>query len=143
MMLHRPEVSSSNAEGGQLILLADDEASMRMVMERRLQSWGYAVVTAQDGRQAVELAQTHPPDLILLDVMMPQLDGLSACRILKAAEATRHIPIVIITAKDSKDLPQETKAAGADGFLQKPYDFAELRAMLKQLAGGTRPDPMA
>jgi len=119
--------------GGPLILLADDEKSMRMVMERRLQSWGYRVVTASDGQQAVELAQTRQPNLVLLDVMMPKLDGFSACRTLKADEATRRIPIALITAKDSRNLPEEANAAGADGFLQKPYDFEELQTMLRAL----------
>lgn len=125
-------VPSPNLAIGKTILVADDEESMRKVLERRLVSWGFSVVMAQDGAEAVRLATTCQPHLILMDIMMPQLDGLSACRQLKDANTTRHIPIIMITAKESKSLAHDVSAAGADDFLKKPYEPADLLSFIER-----------
>ncbi len=82
------------------ILVADDEPSNRSLLQRRLERAGYSVVTARDGREAVDNARATLPDLILLDVMMPVMDGLEACRVIKADEATRDIPVIFLSARD-------------------------------------------
>ena len=119
--------------GGKRILIVDDEESMRKVLAKRLTFWGHTVVTAKDGQEAIAFAMLHRPDLILLDIMMPVIDGFQACRQLKAVRDTCHIPVVFVTAKSSKDLPAQARAAGADGVIQKPYDFTELSDMIQRL----------
>jgi CheY-like chemotaxis protein len=118
---------------GKCILIADDEESMRKVLAQRLAFWGYTVISAKDGQEAVELAKTRRPDLILLDIMMPVLDGLEACRQLKTTPETQRIPVVFVTAKASKDVPVRARQVGADGLLQKPYDFDELSQVIQRL----------
>ena len=117
------------------ILVADDEASMRKVIERRLQAWGYGVVIAVDGLEAVRLAKERRPDLILLDVMMPGLNGLDVCRQLKGEGSTAPIPVIIVTAKESRTIRDEVTEAGANGFIQKPYEFDELLRTIRGALG--------
>ncbi len=119
------------------ILVADDEESMRKVLERRLLSWQFTVLIAKDGLEAMRLASEERPDLILLDVMIPGVDGLEVCRLLKGNAELARIPVVMVTAKDSKMVKEEAAAVGADGFVQKPYEFEELRRVIEgALKGG-------
>ncbi len=90
------------------------------------------IITTQNGSKGIELAKSENPDVILLDIIMPVLDGLAVCRLLKNDEATRHIPVIMITAQNTNhDLRQSALDAGADGFLTKPLDDVELVAQLK------------
>lgn len=125
------------------VLVADDEDSMRKILEKRLAASGYAVLTAQDGAIALQLAKERKPDVILLDVMMPGIEGLEACRRLKAAPETAKIPVVIVSAKESKGFRQEVMAAGADALVQKPYEFRELVKLIGDLTGGPTVPPTA
>ncbi|MFH1153347.1 MAG: HD domain-containing phosphohydrolase [Pseudomonadota bacterium] len=115
------------------VMVVDDEDRIRRLMEAYLSPWGYDIVLARDGRDALEKIQEEPPDLILMDVMMPTMDGLEATRRLKADDNTRLIPIVMVTALG--DLPDRVRAmeAGADDFLSKPVEKIELRARVKSL----------
>lgn len=117
------------------ILLVDDEESMRRILERRLEMWGYAVVTATNGLEALQAAQTHRPDLILLDIMMPGMNGVEACRRLKGMPETQKVPVIFVTAKASQLTQEDVRAAGASGMLGKPYESAELLGMLQQMLG--------
>ena len=118
-----------------LVLLVDDEESMLKVLERRLQSWGCHVLLAANGPEALRLAQERRPNLILLDVMMPEMDGLEVCRRLRAAQHTRQIPVVLVTVKSTQLSAQEIRSSGAVQVVGKPYDPRELeetvRAALK------------
>ena len=120
---------------GKTILFADDEPSVRKVLGRRLGLWGYQVVIASDGTEALRIAEARPPDLVLLDVMMPGLDGMEVCRRLKAMPQTARIPVILITAKDIQILEPELHAIGAFAFLAKPYSATMLLRTIQRALG--------
>ena len=115
------------------ILIVDDVAANLRLLEARLSAEYYQVATAQDGHDALELARSWQPDLILLDVMMPGLDGFETCRALKRDRATRHIPVVMLTSLDQNEERVRGLEAGADDFLTKPVDFTTLLARTRSL----------
>jgi putative two-component system response regulator len=116
-----------------LILVADDNESNLHMLSQMLKLFGYDVLLARNGREACELAWETPPDVILLDVMMPEMDGLEAARRLKDNESTKIIPIVMITALSETEDKIKALNAGADDFLTKPIEQAELRARISSL----------
>ena len=126
-----------------LVLIVDDEESMRKVLEKRVGSWGYRVHSVQDGEEALRAAVQARPAVVLLDVMMPGLDGLETCRRLKAAAGTRAIPVILVTANDSKQFPEDAKTCGAEAWLHKPYDASALRALLARLLPDAGPQGKA
>ena len=115
------------------ILIVDDVAANVRLLEARLAAEYYQVATAQDGHDALHLARTWQPDLILLDVMMPDMDGFETCRELKRDAATRHIPVVMVTTLDQNEERVRGLEAGADDFLTKPVDFVTLLARTRSL----------
>lgn len=119
--------------GRQKIMVVDDEERNLRLMEALLTPIGYDVILAKDGMEALKKVKERDPDLILLDIMMPKMDGLDVARRLKEDEKTRIIPIVMVTAL--KDVEDRVKAleVGADDFLSKPVDKLELRARVKSL----------
>jgi serine/threonine protein kinase len=112
------------------ILIVDDEPFNLDYLEQELEALGYETLSARNGREALDLVSAARPDLILLDVMMPILDGISVCRTLKADDELRLIPIVIMTALNSVEDRVRGIEAGADDFLSKPVDDRELRARI-------------
>jgi adenylate cyclase len=121
-----------NREGGPRILVVDDVSENVRLLEAVLAPRGYDVVSATDGRVALELAESAEPDLVLLDVVMPELDGYAVCRLLREREKTAVLPVIMLTASESSE---KTKAieAGADDFIAKPFDQAELLARVRSL----------
>jgi signal transduction histidine kinase len=115
------------------ILIVDDEDTNRRLLALLLEADGYAVIEAKGGRQALELARQNPPDLVLLDVLMPEMDGYEVARSLKAQEATRAVPIVMVTALHDRDSRLRALEAGAEEFVSKPVDRWELRVRVKNL----------
>ncbi len=115
------------------ILIVDDVAPNRRLLAARLEAEYFDVLTAADGHEALRAAQMESPDLILLDVMMPGIDGLETCRRLKAMPATRHIPVVLVTALDAAESRLAGLVAGADEFLTKPVDDVILLARVHSL----------
>jgi adenylate cyclase len=116
-----------------LILVVDDDKSNVDILRTRLQAQGYEVVSATDGEAALEAAQAHRPDLILLDVNMPKLDGLEVCRRLKADATLPFMPIVLVTARAE---PRDVVAgldAGADEYLTKPVEATALMARVRSM----------
>ena len=110
------------------ILVVDDEERNRRLLVAMLEAEGYVVLEAADGERALERAQQNPPDIILLDIMMPGMDGYDVARALKAAEATRSVPVVMVTALDDRESRLHGLEAGAEEFVTKPVDRNELRS---------------
>src|SRR5204862_2882907 len=106
------------------ILLVEDNEDSREGLTRRLQRRGYEVVTACDGRQGVELARSAAPDLILMDINLPELDGWEATRLIRTAEETRDIPIIALTAHALTSDRQKTLEAGCNDYHAKPVELA-------------------
>jgi len=113
------------------ILIVDDEPFNVDLLEQELEDLGYLTLTASNGQQAVDLVRSEAPDLVLLDVMMPVMDGFTACRLLKEDEATRLTPIIIMTALDRVDDRIKGIEAGADDFLTKPVNDQELLSRMR------------
>lgn len=116
-----------------LILVVDDTPANVMLLEAKLNNEYYDVVTAADGFEAIKQAKEHSPDLILLDVMMPGMDGFETCRQMKADHEISHIPVVMVTALNSPEDRVNGLQAGADDFLTKPIDDAALMARVRSL----------
>ncbi len=115
------------------ILIVDDNATNVDILRARLTSQGYEILTAEDGEQALASARENTPDLILLDIMMPKIDGIEVCRRLKADDSLPFMPIIMVTAKaDSKDIVAGLDA-GSDDYLIKPIDQAALVARVKSM----------
>lgn len=114
-----------------IILVADDEPINRTLIQRRLERAGYFVLVAENGREAVEAAMSSAPDLVILDVMMPLMDGLTACRLIKENEATRDIPVIFLSARDETDVKVSGLALGANDYISKPFKAEELLARVE------------
>ena len=115
------------------ILLADDEEDIKAVVQLFLESKGYEVITAFDGLSAIDMAQAEKPDLILLDVMMPVVNGYEVCTRLKADEATRDIPIVMLSAMAQSESVDKGLSAGAVDYIVKPFDPARLEEVVRRI----------
>lgn len=113
----------------QRILVVDDEASNRTLIAAVLEDV-FAVSIAEDGEQALKLARLERPQVVLLDVRLPRMDGFELCRELRSDPATRDIAILIMTATDSREYRERATEAGADGFLAKPLSPNFLRTVL-------------
>jgi diguanylate cyclase (GGDEF)-like protein len=113
------------------ILVADDEPNLRDVLFLQLTRGGFDVLLAEDGQEALEIALREQPDLIVLDVMMPRMDGYEACRRLRAHYRTRHIPILILTAKGGGDEKLVGLEGGANDYVTKPWVREELVQRVK------------
>ena len=112
------------------LLVVDDEPAVRRVLSMRLQLSGYRVVCAEDGEQALELFASEQPDLVVLDVMMPKLDGFAVCRRLRAESA---VPIVFLSSLDAIAEKVAGLDLGADDYLSKPFSPKELEARITAL----------
>ena len=116
-----------------LVLVVEDFEDNRFMMRRLLEMSGYRVVEAVNGNQAVEAAASEQPDIILMDLSLPQLDGLAATRRIREQQGTRRVPIVAVSAHDSADFHAEALAAGCNEYVTKPIDFDQLVQLLDRL----------
>jgi putative two-component system response regulator len=115
------------------VLIVDDTGSSRSVAVGLLLQEGYEVIEADNGLDGIALVHQHQPDLVLLDVMMPGIDGYAVCRQLKQDENTRLIPVIFMTALEERSARIQGIEAGGDDFLTKPFDRVELSARVKSL----------
>jgi diguanylate cyclase (GGDEF)-like protein len=122
----------SDVELGRILIVDDHEDNVEL-LRARLESWGYTTDSATNGADALKKVEEAPPDLILLDVMMPEIDGIEVTRRVKANGSLPFIPIIMQTALDSTENKVEGLEAGADDYITKPIDFAELKARLTSM----------
>jgi len=115
------------------ILIVDDEPAIVEALSLRLGANGYEVISAADGVEGLQKARTEKPDLIILDIMLPKMDGLKVCRMLKFDEKHGSIPIILLTAKVQQLDLEQGKEAGADAYMTKPFRSDELLAKIKEL----------
>ena len=118
------------------ILIVDDSPSQLMGMKRIVEKLGHEALTAEDGAAGVEAAKAEKPDLILMDVVMPNLNGFQATRAISKEAATAHIPIVLVTTKDQETDRVWGLRQGAKAYLTKPVNEAALVKLVKELIGG-------
>jgi DNA-binding response OmpR family regulator len=117
------------------ILVADDEEDLRELVAYRLTRSGYDVVAAEDGQEALQLARERRPDLMVLDVMMPRLDGYELTRRVRAEEALRSVPVILLTARSQESDVGRGFEVGADDYLKKPFSPDELVARVRAVLG--------
>ena len=111
-----------------LILIVDDEPQYRQLMEINLQTEGYQVISAANGKEAVEMVTSHSPDLVLLDVMMPKMDGFTACERIREFS---NVPVIMITARTEENDRVQGLNVGADDYVVKPFSTVELLARVR------------
>jgi DNA-binding response OmpR family regulator len=117
------------------VLVAEDDPDILALVAHRLARSGHEVIPAPDGEEALRLAFEHRPDLMVLDVMMPHLDGYEVTRAIRRNPATEHIPVLLLTAHVQEDAVAMGYEAGADGHLDKPFRAYELRACIHTILG--------
>jgi CheY-like chemotaxis protein len=116
------------------ILVVDDENDLLLVTLLRLKHVGYEAFGAANGREALDLTRQKMPDLVLMDVLLPVMNGDEVAKALKKEESTKHIPIILISA-DAKFLEEKFAASGADGHLTKPFKSSDLIDLIKKYIG--------
>ena len=117
------------------ILVVDDEIYIVHILDFSLGMEGYEVLTALDGEQALEKARTEKPDLIVLDIMMPKLDGYETCKRLKADESTKNIPVILLSAKGRNVDQKVGFEVGADDYITKPFSPRKLVERINAILG--------
>ena len=120
-------------ENSKKILIVDDDKDFLKALTIVLEDKGYSIVAATDGAQALELARTESPNLILLDIMLPGMNGFKVCRFLKFDENYKDIPIIIISAKADQEDKRLGKQMGTELYITKPFENEELLHAIKQL----------
>ena len=117
----------------QTVLVVDDDPVVHWVLRRLLEGMGFQLARANNGLEALELAARDLPQLIILDVLMPEMGGLTVLRKLKEAEATKGIPVIVLTSLAQRTTQLEASNSGADYFLSKPFTEAQLMTALRKL----------
>src|SRR5215213_8307723 len=115
------------------ILLVEDTEDNRFMMRRLLEMTGYKVVEAMNGEEAVRLAEAESPQLILMDLSLPVIDGLAATRLIRKLPRLQVTPIIAVSAHDTSDFQLEAMSAGCNSYITKPIDFNELEQLITQL----------
>lgn len=114
------------------ILMVEDTEDNRQIIRDLMESVGYDLIEAEDGAAGVAMAIEHRPDLILMDIQLPVMDGYEACRRIKADPELRHIPIIAVTSYALSGDETKTKAAGCDGYVAKPFSPRQLLAKMNE-----------
>jgi len=120
---------------GKKILVVDDEKDLNKAVTFRLEALGYIVISAYDGQVAFTKAKTENPDLIILDLMLPKMDGYKVCGLLKQDVRFSKIPIIMFTARAQAEDKKLSEEMGADAYITKPFDSAVLTGKIKELLG--------
>ena len=120
------------------ILIVEDELQMVDMVKMRLEANNYEVLVANDGKSGLEKAKKEKPDLIILDIMLPSMDGYKVCGLLKSDTRYNKIPVIMFTAKAQKEDEELGKEVGADAYIRKPFEPQVLLGKIKELLGGER-----
>jgi CheY-like chemotaxis protein len=123
----------SDENGRRIVMVVEDFEDNRFMMRRLLEMSGYRVLEAINGHEAVEMAKREKPDLILMDLSLPLLDGLSATRRIRQQPELKELPIVAVSAHDTSDFHADALAAGCNDYVTKPIDFEQLESLLARL----------
>lgn len=115
------------------ILLIDDHQTVFRLLEAIVRIKGYQLIYAESGQQGIVMARQEQPDMILLDVMMPDIDGFKVCQYLKENEDTKAIPVMFLTARGSEGDQETGRKAGADGFMTKPFQTIDVLKQIEKL----------
>lgn len=115
------------------ILIVDDEEDIAFSIARRLSASGHEAICAEDGLEGLQRAQNESPDLILLDLMLPKMDGFKVCRLLKFDQRYKHIPIIMLSARSQEADIAQGRETGAECYMTKPFDSGELLAKINEL----------
>ena len=127
---HPPAAQASNAKR---VLLVDDDAELRLALKLRFESSGFQVLTAGDGLEALRKGREERPHLIILDLMLPQLNGYEVCRLLKYDQKFQHIPVILLSARCRQEDENLGREVGADAYVTKPFSGKELIAKVEEL----------
>jgi CheY-like chemotaxis protein len=122
-------------EATRRILVCDDDPVILRLLQVNLELEGYEVLLAHHGEKAVEMALEQHPDLVILDIMMPRMDGYQTCERIKAQEETSDIPIVFLSAKAQHSDVEKGKSFGVDDYITKPFDPGDLISVVERLVG--------
>lgn len=117
------------------VLIIEDEATIVLLLRLRLEAAGFKPSWAMNGEDGLRRVLEEKPDLVLLDLRLPRLNGFDVCRRIKQDPATAHIPVIFLSASEKEELEETCIATGADGYLTKPYEAAELLGKIKSLLG--------
>ncbi len=129
------------------VLVADDDPTIRLLCATTLSPYGYEVIEAADGQEAIELARAVAPDVVLLDLSMPILDGFGVLAVLRADDRTRELPLVVLTGETGPHIIERVHEIGVAGLFTKPFDpgvvAAFVRGVIDELKAGRTPTPPA
>lgn len=122
----------------QIILVVDDNGPIRNIIRQHLETAGYAVAEASDGEEALKVIRERPVQLVLLDVMMPKIDGIAVCKAVRERDETAFVPIVMVSAHGTRVMLKKTHDSGASDFIVKPFSKAVLLEKVEKWAGPPR-----
>ena len=114
------------------ILIADDEESILRIVSFRLEKKGYEIIKATNGKEALDLMRENKPDLVLLDLAMPVMDGYEVCKAIKTDEALKNIPVIFLTVSREEKVKERADRYCADGYIMKPFDSEDLEKKVKK-----------
>ena len=120
------------------VLVVEDYADSRLMLGRLLEMSGYRVLEAADGREAVTITEREHPDVVLMDLQMPVLDGFTATSIIRRIESTCRVPVIAVSAQSTQDYISAARRVGCDHFLPKPVDFDRLLELVRECTEGAR-----
>lgn len=120
---------------GKKILVVEDNPQMRNIVSIRLEINGYSVITAENGEEALEKAKKENPDLMILDLMLPKINGFEVSRMLKFDDKYKKLPIIVLSALDQKGDREKAMKSGADAYFIKPFELESILAKIKELTG--------
>jgi CheY-like chemotaxis protein len=121
------------AGGAHTVLVAEDDEDVRLLMRTRLNVRGYRVVEARDGQETLELAKDVRPDIVLMDLQLPRINGFAVARFLRQTDSLRRVPIIVVSAHDPAKHRNLALAAGCNAYVQKPIDFDHLDGLITSL----------